>query len=447
MGLIGRAKNWTLRRILHRDPEDLPLRVLITEGVFKRLAGSEVAVPTPAETHDQGQLAARTDAFNEASETYFADYPNREFILTKPYSDATWFPKYLFNLGVLFHWLRVSPGETVLELGAGTAWVSHFLNLYGCRTIAVDVSSTALALAEELFRRDARTRWDLEPAFVTYDGHRFPLEDESCDRIILHDAFHHIPNQAEVLGEMARVLRPGGVVAMVEPGRRHSLTVDSRREMEETGVLENDVVVEHLAQVARENGFSRTTVVPMSLPASVEVPAEDLAEFLQGKGLYAYWLRQAEYLLVEHFVLLYKGDFMPTTRRPQRARAQIELLDVDPAEPLRLAPGEVARLRCRLVNVGDTLWLPEDAGERGRARLGAHLFSAAGKRLDHDWFRAVLEEPVAPGEAVVLELELPPLEQPGGYRAVFDMVAEGVLWFAQEGSPETELLLEVATAG
>jgi ubiquinone/menaquinone biosynthesis C-methylase UbiE len=30
------------------------------------------------------------------------------------------------------------------------------------------------------------------------------------DRIICHDGFHHIPNQAEIISELARVLKPGG---------------------------------------------------------------------------------------------------------------------------------------------------------------------------------------------------------------------------------------------
>ena len=40
---------------------------------------------------------------------------------------------------------RLRPGDTVIEIGAGSCWLSHLLNRYGCRTIAVDVSPTALA--------------------------------------------------------------------------------------------------------------------------------------------------------------------------------------------------------------------------------------------------------------------------------------------------------------
>ncbi len=47
-----------------------------------------------------------------------------------------------------------------------------------------------------------------------------PLDDGSCDRILLYDAFRHIPNQRELLAEMHRVLSADGVAATSELGRR-----------------------------------------------------------------------------------------------------------------------------------------------------------------------------------------------------------------------------------
>jgi ubiquinone/menaquinone biosynthesis C-methylase UbiE len=58
--------------------------------------------------------------------------------------------------------------------------------------------------------------------FLPYDGQTLPVADASVDRIVLYDAFHHIPNQERLLREMRRVLRPDGIVAMSEPGRGHS---------------------------------------------------------------------------------------------------------------------------------------------------------------------------------------------------------------------------------
>ena len=51
-----------------------------------------------------------------------------------------------------------------------------------------------------------------------------------------------------------------------------------------------------------------------------------------------------------------------------------------------------------------------------------------------------------PGETVTLLVELPAIRQPGQYRAVFDVVAEEVLWFAQRNSPTAELRIDVQPA-
>lgn len=49
---------------------------------------------------------------------------------------------------------------------------------------------------------------------------RLPLGPASVDAILIVDAFHHLPAQSDVLGEVRRVLRPGGVVVIrdFDPG-------------------------------------------------------------------------------------------------------------------------------------------------------------------------------------------------------------------------------------
>ena len=116
------------------------------------------------------------------------------------------------------------PARWCLRLGQAPCWLSHLLNRFGCKTLAVYVSATALKIGRELFESDPRTNWAVGPEFITYDGHRLPLEDDSVDKVVIYDAFHHIPNAAEVLREVARVLRDGGIVGMREPGARHAST-------------------------------------------------------------------------------------------------------------------------------------------------------------------------------------------------------------------------------
>ncbi|MXW00334.1 MAG: class I SAM-dependent methyltransferase [Holophagales bacterium] len=408
--------------------------------IMLRLA---VKIPsTPVDRLDTPDLVERTDSFNLAAERYFAEHVDRGFQLGKPFS-AGEFPRYLFNLGVLSFWGKLAPGDTVADFGAGSCWVSHFLNLWGCRTIAIDVSKTALELGQEMFQRHPGTRWDLEPRFVVYDGHSIPLEDATCDRVIVHDSFHHVPNQELVMGELSRITRDGGIVALREPGRRHSRAEDSRREAETTGVLENDIVVEELGRLARSCGFSKASVVPVTLGGVLEVDTDDFSGFVRGRGWVARLRHSGHALLDAHFILLYKGRFQPTTRSNHGLRAQIELVNGD---RLAVAAGSKLDIPIRLRNEGEARWLGQSHGTPGMTCVGAHLKDADDRVVDYDWYRLSLAEDLEPGDERELSLQLTAPAVQGLHVVEIDMVAEGVTWFAQQGSPTTRLTVDVLPA-
>jgi hypothetical protein len=73
----------------------------------------------------------------------------------------------------------------------------------------------------------------------------------------------------------------------------------------------------------------------------------------------------------------------------------------------------------------------------GLVNVGAHLFTTDGQLVDFDYMRLQLQpstEPILPGERVEVVAALPPVE-PGNYRVEFDLVAEGVAWFSENGNP------------
>ena len=383
---------------------------------------------------DPAAVLARTDELNRMAERYFAEYPDPEFILGKPFTDERDFALHLFELGVLFHFLRITPEEVVLEFGAGTCWVSHFLNRFGCKTISVDVSPTALRLGRTLFERDSRTRWEAEPEFLVYDGHRLPLPSDSCDRIVVNDAFHHVPNPEEILREMARVLRRGGIVVMAEPGAGHAHTGESVGVVEATGVLENEIVLQDLDAMARRAGFDEPArVCGLSLAAAREMPISRLGSSDESGALLEQW--NALHDGRRRYLVLHKGRWTPDTRHPEILDAAIEILSPHP--PLATAAGRALPMRVRVANRGDTRWLSAVVERRGWTRLGVHLYRDRGEApsevLDFDWLRVALPRDLGPGEEESLDLELPPLD-PGAYRLVFDLVAEQVCWFAERGS-------------
>jgi SAM-dependent methyltransferase len=391
---------------------------------------------------ESADLVARTDGLNRAAEHYYTAFDETEYLLGKPFTDELSLPRHLFSMGVLLHGLRLRRADVVVEFGAGSCWVSHFLNRFGCKTISIDVSQAAIALGQELFRRDPTTDWSLKPEFLTYDGRRIPLADESCDKIIVFDAFHHIPNQREILGELRRILKPDGIVAMSEPGLGHANTQASRNEVEKFGVLENELVIEDLAALALACGFTAVNLIVASPDAAWEIPASDLGPFIQGKGFSRFWEHHSDALLAGHYVLLYKGDPRPTTRQPKAIGAHIRV--ARPTSRVTTTVGSSARIRLQLVNTRETRWLAgRDDG--GWTRLGGHLYRTGSERhlVDFDWLRAELPKDVDQHETISMTIETPPITVPGTYEVVLDLVIEGVTWFGDRGSSTASAVIDV----
>ena len=412
---------------------DVGYRAALLPFRRSRVAGQAVEVTA---------LVANTQAYNEAAERYFARFANPAFLLDKPFSDTPLAAKHLIDAGILIEGMRLKPRDVVAEIGAGSCWLSHMLNRFGCTTISIDVSPTAIALGRQLFERDPRTNWTLEPRFFAYDGRRLPLDDASCDRVVINDAFHHIPNQRELLAEMHRVLRSDGVVAMSEPGYGHGATAHSVAEAE-SGVLENELVLEDLAALAEDVGFREVTVIASSPLVRHEIPARELGAFMGGKGFAGYWKALCSGLEQHHYIVLHKETAEPTTRRPSRLIARIDLKRDD--EALSLTVGSRSQINLRVTNIGDTRWLAGEHAGSGWTRLGAHLYRAGPPRetVDFDWLRIDLPHDVGPGEQVAIRAELPPVDVPGDYVVTFDLVVEGLTWFADRGSSPATMFIHV----
>jgi SAM-dependent methyltransferase len=101
--------------------------------------------------------------------------------------------------------LEHAPGRDVLDLAAGTGKLTEAIAATGARVTAVeplDGMRRELALAV--------------PEAILLDGtaERIPVADGSVDAVLVGQAFHWF-DQPRALDEMARVLRPGGVVGLL----------------------------------------------------------------------------------------------------------------------------------------------------------------------------------------------------------------------------------------
>ncbi|MBK5258701.1 MAG: methyltransferase domain-containing protein [Thermoanaerobaculia bacterium] len=393
------------------------------------------------ESHiDVEQLMAQTsiEEWNRRAEEYFAGLTNWDHHLSKPFNTPDETPALLINLAVLIQGLRLIPGQTVLEFGAGTGWLSRMLTQLGCRVILLDVSESALRIAKATYDRIAIIGDRPAPSFLLFDGRTIELPDGSVDRIVSFDAFHHAPNPADVLSEFGRVLAPGGVAGFVEPGPNHSQTAQSQFEMRTYGVLENNIHLPALWRAAQYAGFTDVKVAALNIPP-FHLSLSEYDDFLQGGATSARWAdRTREFLRdVRNFFLIKGSGEAPDSRRAAGLRANITIGKFE--QPVAHQP---FRFHAEVTNIGTATWLPSTEAAGG-VWLGCHLYDANGTLRDLEYGQfPISPTSLGPDQSSEVTGELRGLPA-GEYRIEFDCVAAHVTWLAQVGSRTANLTIVV----
>lgn len=395
--------------------------------------------PPPADFIDVRELMRATplDEWNRRAEVYFAGLTKFDEQLAKPFSSPGDSPMLLVNAGIALQALRALPGMTVLDFGAGTGWLTRALAQLGCHVISVDVSQSALDIARRDLERRPMIGAAPQPTFLRFDGRRLELEDESVDRVICFDSFHHVPNPDDVLRELARILKPGGLAAFSEPGPRHSRSPQSQFEMRTYGVLENDIDLHALWPIARDAGFAELRVGVFQGDAQF-VDLETFEELLSGGSALVEGARKLRDFLfnIREFTLRKAGQEQLDSRAAHALGASIDAeLRSEPRADAPIAIHAVIR------NTGAAIWLPSPTLPGGVC-LGVHLY--AGPELvtfDYHW-EALPGPGLRPGEETTLDFELPP-PGPGRYVLELDCVAQNVAWFATGGSATKRLALDI----
>jgi ubiquinone/menaquinone biosynthesis C-methylase UbiE len=100
----------------------------------------------------------------------------------------------------------------VVDVGTGTGFVAAGLAPRVASVIGVDNSPAMLAVA----RRNLRALDVGNVQLLEGELDALPLEDDSMDAAVGNMVLHHAPDPAAMLTEMARVVRPGGVVAVTD---------------------------------------------------------------------------------------------------------------------------------------------------------------------------------------------------------------------------------------
>lgn len=158
----------------------------------------------PTTDRDAAALAQVIEARGERSKSFFDAIGPEWDALRKVFDDDVLRARAVAHL--------VPPKTRVVEIGTGTGILALELGRLGLDVVAVDNSARMLEAARLKLEAESIDNVDLRRA----DAHELPLADGEMDAALAHMVLHSLTNPADAIREMARVVRPGGVVVVVD---------------------------------------------------------------------------------------------------------------------------------------------------------------------------------------------------------------------------------------
>ena len=124
------------------------------------------------------------------------DYTSRLYAFLQP-ADPSYF-------GRVKRCLDPQPQDKILEIGCGRGYTTKKVQQVAPQTFGIDLNEKAVqnGVAKNL---------------QTMNAEALLFPDNTFDKIYSFHTVEHIPNIAKALGEMARVLKPGGRAMLVYP--------------------------------------------------------------------------------------------------------------------------------------------------------------------------------------------------------------------------------------
>ncbi len=207
----------------------------------------------------------------------------------------------------LIRLLPVKQNQTLLELMCGEGEISRRFNSSFTRIFAVDLD---IRMVENL-SADLSLLRVVNVVVACADAARLPLPNECIDYVAIVGGFHHVrPIMTQVVREISRVLKPGGIIVGSEPandnlavcGLRHFQYRHSRRQGRDEG----------------EDGFTRGELKEMFDRSNLVLDRYDRFGFIA-------------------YPLMGNTDILPLLARFRSARLASALLRLD--EFLEKTPG------------------------------------------------------------------------------------------------------------
>ena len=170
-------------------------------------------------------------------------------------------------------------GDLLLDVAAGTGSSALLAaRELGCRAVGVEygVSAVAAALAAA-----AAERLDDRVEFIVGDAEELPFADGEFDLVLCECSLCTFPNKARALGEMRRVVRPGGRVAIADVVADHDrLPEELRGAMATIACVGEALTVDGYRELIEGAGLGLLRIEPRD--ADADALAERVRDRLRG---------------------------------------------------------------------------------------------------------------------------------------------------------------------
>ena len=210
--------------------------------------------PTPAAVQDQRRLqTALADRRTKSQEFFSSSAGQWDRVRDELFGDR-------FHLTAFAAF--TDPTWVVGDLGCGTGQVSAALAPFVQRVVAVDGSAAMLQAARKRLHGidnvDLR-RGELEA---------LPVDDARLDAATLMLVLHHIAEPSKALAEVARVLKPGGRLLVVD-----MLPHDREHYRQQMGHAWLGFSEEHTTRLLGDAGFESIRIIALPADAKTKGPA------------------------------------------------------------------------------------------------------------------------------------------------------------------------------
>ena len=174
------------------------------------------------------------DTFTRMAETYGGYYSDAEQA----------------RLGAMAGRVGFGEGSWLVDFGMGTGTSAKPFLAAGGNVVGLDLTPAMATRGRERLRE-----WGLEAnaRYVMANAHDAPLKAAAADAVICRHTFHHLDNPQKVFGEMARAVRPGGHVFLID--YHYPDESEEREKIEELDRVREPTITRHLSGKEMEDLF------------------------------------------------------------------------------------------------------------------------------------------------------------------------------------------------